>query len=79
MIREKNNQFGILRDLQKSISHYTGIRVCLRSTDEEFSITFENEAGMQGLNLPKKDGHVEDRLFEEAVNFLQGILKESVA
>ncbi len=79
MVRTKTNQFGILRDLQKAITHYTGINVCLRSTDDAFVILFDNEKDMQGLNLPKKDGHVEDKLFEEAVNFLQGILKESYA
>lgn len=79
MVRTNNNQFGILRNLQKKITYYTGIRVCLRSTDDAFVVLFDDSTEMQGLNLPKKDGLVEDRLFEEAVNFLQELLEESVA
>jgi hypothetical protein len=79
MVRTKTNQFGILWDLKKAITHYTGIRVIIRSLGDAITILFENEKDTQCLTLPKKDGHVEDQLFEEAVNFLQGILNESVA
>lgn len=79
MVKTNNNQFGILRKLQKKITYYAGIRVCLRSTDDAFVVLFDDSTEMQGLNLPKKDGHVEDRLFEEAVISLQELLKESVA
>ena len=79
MVRTKNNQFGILWDLKNAISHYTGKRVILRSMDDAFTILIENEKDTQCVTLPKQDGHVEEQLFGDAVNYLQGILKESYA
>lgn len=79
MIKTNNNQYGILRELQKAITYYAGIKVILRNLDDAFTVLFEDEKEMQGFILPKKDGHVEDNLFRDAVNYLQDILKESAA
>lgn len=78
MVREKNNQFGILHDLQNAIPYYSGSQVYLRSLDDAFIILFDDK-DLQDMHIPKKDGRVEDGLFQEAVNYLQDILKASYA
>ena len=78
MVRTKKSQFGILHELQTAITHYSGSQVYLRSLDDEFIILFADE-GIQDVYLQKKDGRVDDDLFDDAVNYLKDILKASYA